>query len=124
MANTTTRTWMAGLTMTAALMGMGRPAAAAFPRVRSGSAAIRASIQRASVRSHTFRRLVDTINASDGIVYVEEGICGRAVWACFTSVTASGSNRILLVKIETAKKTDRDVMGAIGHELRHTIEVL
>ena len=67
--------------------------------------------------------MVETINASDGIVYVEDGQCGHGVRACFTSVTAAGRNRILSVKVDT-RNADWDLMGSIAHELRHTIEVL
>ena len=124
----TTRQLVVGLMMTG-LVAAGRPAAAAdagtaaMSRVRTSSATIAARIQQASEQSKTFRGLVETINASDGIVYVEEGVCGKGVRACFTNVTASGANRILLVKVDT-RKADWDLMGSIGHELRHTLEVL
>ena len=91
--------------------------------VRSSSPWLVALIEQASERSQTFRGLVETINASDGIVYVEEGPCGHGVRACFVSVTAAGPNRFLWVRVDT-HKADWDLMGDIGHELRHTIEVL
>jgi hypothetical protein len=125
MTKTTRHLMTVGLMMTG-LAGAERPAAAAdagtpaVSRVRTGSATIAARIQQASERSKTFRGIVDTINASDGIVYVEEGYCEKAVRACFVSVTASGPNRILLVKVDS-RKEDWDLMGSIGHELRHTI---
>ena len=86
----TTRHLMVGLMMTG-LVGAGRPAIAAGAghaasgRVRSSSAAIAALVQQASERSKTFRGLVETINASDGIVYVEDGTCGHGVLACFVT---------------------------------------
>jgi hypothetical protein len=124
----TTRQVMVGVMMTC-LVGAGRPAAAtgadeaAIGHVRSSNAAIAALIQQASERSKTFRGLLETINASDGIVYVEEGTCGHGVRACFATVTVAGPNRLLWLKVDT-RKADRDLMGIIGHELRHTIEVL
>jgi len=78
---------------------------------------------RAAERSTTFRRLVQDIDASDSYVYVDEGECGRGVHACFVSVTASRSQRFMWVKVDT-NKADADVMGSIGHELRHTLEVI
>jgi hypothetical protein len=39
------------------------------------------------------------------------------------AVTKAGANRMLRVKVDT-RKADWDLMGSIGHELRHTIEVL
>jgi hypothetical protein len=80
-------------------------------------------IQEATQRSATFRTLVDTIHASDGIVYVNEGDCGHGVRACLVDVTAAGSNRILRIQLDT-RKADWDLMGSIGHELRHAVEVL
>ncbi|HEY6363022.1 MAG TPA: hypothetical protein VIX63_18075, partial [Vicinamibacterales bacterium] len=80
-------------------------------------------IGQAAVRSETFRSLVETIDASDGIVYVEEGRCARGVRACFVGVTDAGPNRLLHVVVDT-RKAEWDLMGSIGHELRHTIEVL
>jgi len=101
--------------------------AARLPRVRATSPRLAAIIESACERSPTFHRLVETINESDGIVYVQEGQCGHGVRACFTSVTAAGSNRFLWVRIDTARvdwNTDWDLMGAIGHELHHAVEVL
>jgi hypothetical protein len=67
--------------------------------------------------------LVETIDASDSYMYVREGDCGHGVRACFVSLTMAGSRRIMWVKGDT-HKTDWDLMGSIGHELRHTIEVI
>ena len=98
MTNSTTRHLMVGLMMTV-LVGAGQPAFAegaetpAVNHVRSSSLAITALIQQASERSQTFRGLVATINASDGIVYVEEGACGHSVRACFVTVTMAGPSR-------------------------------
>jgi hypothetical protein len=91
--------------------------------VRSSNPAIRALIVRATEQSATFRRMVETITASESVVYVEYGTCRHYVKACLVNVTGTGAHRILWVKIDD-RKTDRDAMASIGHELRHTIEVL
>ena len=94
------------------------------PRVRSSHAYIRAMIDEAARRSVTFRRLVEAIEASDGIVYVEQGECSNNVRACLTlSITPTADYRFLRVLVD-ARKPDWDVMASIGHELRHAIEVL
>ena len=102
-------------------LGLAQRAAAteavSLPRVRSSRPWIGALIEQAIERSHTFRSLVETINASDGIVYVEEGHCGHGVRACFVHVTVAGPNRLLWVRVDT-HKADSDLMGDIGHELR------
>lgn len=91
--------------------------------VRSSNSDLIALIDRAGERSATFRSLVDTINGSDSIVFVEPGKCGHGVRACFVSVTAVDSHRYMRVVVDI-RKADWDLMGSIGHELRHTIEVI
>ena len=73
-----------------------------------------------------FARLIDTIEASDGIVHVSEGKCRHGARACLPlTVTVAGPFRILfiVVRIDT-RRADWDYMGSIGHELHHAIEVL
>jgi hypothetical protein len=91
--------------------------------VRSSKPELIALIEQAGERSATFRGLIETINGSDSIVFVEEGDCGHGVRACFVSVNASGAFRYMRVVVDT-RKADWDLMGSIGHELRHTIEVI
>jgi hypothetical protein len=92
--------------------------------VRSTDAVIRALITEAAGRSQTFRRLVETIEGTDGIVYVESGSCGHGVRACLVmSVTPAAGFRILRILIDMRQKP-RNLMASIGHELRHAIEVL
>jgi len=97
--------------------------------VRSSSAVVRALMEEAAQRSPTFERLVSAINRTDGIVYVEEGVCRRSVHACLVhSVTAVAGYRFLRILIDSrgASTHDRrlDLMGTIGHELWHAMEVL
>ena len=99
------------------------PPASSSTHVRSSSQTLLGLIQQAGQRSATFRGLVETIEASDTIVFVEEGLCGHGVRACFVSVAASGAYRYMRVVVDT-HKADWDLMGSIGHELRHTIEVI
>jgi hypothetical protein len=66
--------------------------------------------------------LVDTINASDGIVYVEAGRC-RYSRACLTGVSTAGEYRMLWVTIDT-RRVDSELIASIGHELQHAIEIL
>jgi hypothetical protein len=94
------------------------------PRVRSASPRVVAVIIEAAAQSKTFRGLVDWINTTDGVVYVEEGQCGHGVRACLLmTMTISGPNRLLQIRIDP-RKADRDFMASIGHELQHAVEVL
>ena len=63
-------------------------------RVRGVSPRMVAVINEAAARSMTFRRLVDQIGRTDGIVYVAEGQCGHPVRACLLhTLTLMGPNR-------------------------------
>jgi hypothetical protein len=93
-------------------------------RVRGVGPRLLAVINEATARSTTFRGLVDGINRTDGIVYVLEGECKHGVRACLSNtITMAGSNRVLRILVDP-RKTDRELMGSIGHELQHAIEVL
>jgi hypothetical protein len=93
-------------------------------RVRGVTTRVVAVINEAAAQSQTFRALVDRIGATDGIVYVAEGQCGHGVRACLLdTMTIAGPNRVLRILVDP-RRVDRDLMGSIGHELQHAIEVL
>jgi hypothetical protein len=96
-----------------------------MPRVRSnGDPLIVRLLQEGIQRSHTFRHLVERINASDGIVYVERGKCGHGVRACLElTVRVAGPNRVLRIVADSHRDHER-LLAAIGHELQHCIEAL
>ena len=97
----------------------------------SGSSVVQATprsraIDEATNASSTFQRLVATIEASNGIVYVEPGKCAERVPACLPAwMQSSGSYRFMRIVIDLKRlNSERVLMGAIGHELQHAIEVL
>ena len=97
----------------------------AMPRVRAEDSRIAALIIRAYRLSATFRHVVDTINETDGIVYVEPGQrCGRARACMMLKVTVAGPSRILRIVVDPRQADDCDLMASIGHELWHAAEVL
>ena len=99
--------------------------AASPPRVRSQSARVGAAIARGTAHSPTFRRLVETINATDGLVFVDEGVCARGVRACLLmSVSIAGPSRLLRILVNLRKAPGCETIEMIGHELQHAIEVL
>lgn len=91
--------------------------------VRSRSPQIAALIHRGTERSEMFRQLVETIDGSNGIVYVEDENCGHGVPACLHSVMTAGTYRFFRVKVD-ARNVDDHLMEMIAHELRHVVEVL
>jgi hypothetical protein len=96
-----------------------------IPRVRdNGDKAIAALLREAAERSPTFQRLVALIDATDGIVYIEEGACGHGVRACLPlTIKVAGPHRILRIVVNLRRARD-ELIAAIGHELRHALEVL
>ena len=125
--------WTCGFVMAIGLLAIpntataqaqpGDPAGAGIGHVRSHHEALRAMITTATEQSSTFRRMVETINASDGIVYIERGVCRHGVRACLVNVTSAGRHRSLFVNVDIIR-AERKLMAAIGHELRHAIEIL
>jgi hypothetical protein len=120
----------AGVVMTAAFLAVAQaasaestPAKVAISRIRSSSPIIGTLIRDAIERSHTFRQLAETIEASDGLVYVEFGRCPHDLLACLVAVNASGANRLLHARV-SRRTGDWYFIGSIAHELRHAIEVL
>jgi hypothetical protein len=91
--------------------------------VRTASRTIAAAIDTAMERSATFRALVATIEASDSIVFLTEGTCQHQARACFVALKPAGAFRLMFVEIDS-RYVDWDLMGSIGHELRHTVEVI
>ena len=101
-----------------------RPGAPAAAGVRTEDAGLSLLIRRATSQSPTFRRFVEAIQATDGIVYVARGRCGHSVRACLPLwMAVAGPNRILRVVVEEGTP-DRDAMASIAHELTHALEVL
>jgi len=93
-------------------------------RVRAPDNEIAAVIKDASARSKTFRDLLAKIEATDGLVYVENGKCGHSVRACLSlSVKVAGPNRVLRIQVD-ARLKDCELIEGIGHELQHAMEIL
>ena len=94
------------------------------PRVRILSPQMAHAFRDGISRSPTFLRLVDAINASDGIVYVEYGVCRSVARGCLLgSLNLAGPHRILRVVIRKTQLAD-DLVVSLGHELQHALEVL
>ena len=93
-------------------------------RVRGGSPRVAALIIEAAAHSDTFRGLIDQLRQTDGIALIREGPCGLGVRACLVhAMTIAGPNRMLFILVD-GRASDRDLMGSIGHELQHALEVL
>jgi hypothetical protein len=93
-------------------------------RVRGVESGVTTLIRAGEAQSATFKRLLNDIEATDGLVYVERGRCGGGVRSClYFPESANGPTRVLRIYIDD-RKPDRDVIPSIGHELQHALEVL
>jgi hypothetical protein len=91
--------------------------------VRSTDAAMLEVFRDGSRRSKTFKSLVDALNQTSTIVYVERGVCGFGHYAaCLPhAVTLAGGIRYLRVLVDTSRTAD--VTALIAHELQHALEI-
>jgi hypothetical protein len=93
-------------------------------RVRIQNLDLSALIRQATDRSPTFRWIVDAIQASDGIVYVQRDRCRHYVRSCLMLwMGFAGPYRVLRVNV-AGGENDIETMASIANELRHALEVL
>jgi hypothetical protein len=93
--------------------------------VRTTNAVIATLIEQGKQQSPTFRGLLNVIDTTDGLVYVDQGTCPGGYKACLMhSVTLAGPNRMLRAKVDVRRADRGDLIPLLGHELRHAIEIL
>ena len=107
------------------IYGAPAPQGPAMPRVRAENPVLSAAIVQGAERSKTFSRLIEAMNATDGLVYVLEGRCGQGVRACLhMSVELAGENRLLRILVTPRRAPGCELIASIGHELQHALEAL
>lgn len=93
------------------------------PRVRPKDAKAATLLRLGLERSPTLRGLVDRIEQGRVIVYIElEPRLRRQLSGCITFVAAVGDFRYVRASINPTLLTDQRI-AAIGHELRHVLEI-
>jgi predicted transcriptional regulator len=102
----------------------GRPANQQIgPRVRALTPISQDLLTQGVRRSRTFRRIVDELEKSDIVVYLEvsktlpAGLDGR-----LTFMTAAGGVRYLYAQVSSTQSFE-ELIAAAGHELQHAVEV-
>ena len=112
--------------LTGASTALAEPARATDPlgsHVRGASPAINLLIARGMDRSPTFKRLIEQLNQTDVVVYIETnvqlpvGIEGRLMF-----MTSAGGVRYLHAQV-TAGLGFESLIAITGHELQHALEV-
>lgn len=93
--------------------------------VRSDSPIVLSAIDIATERSATFRRLLESIESTDGLVYIIEGQCPRGVPACLhLSIGTAGPRRLLRITVNPRRSPGCQLVQLIAHELQHAMEAL
>jgi hypothetical protein len=95
-----------------------------FDRVRSGSPEMVSLLREAYRRSMTFQRLVDRIERSAVIVYIEVGTCPERRRGCLLHwVAGFGPERYLRIVVKADQQRDR-LLAVVGHEMQHVVEAI
>ena len=118
--------------VTATAWSLGGPACSCRRARRRFGACVRdnpliaALIEHAITHSPTFKGLVATVEASNGIVYVQYCRCPGRIVACLPiSMTSGGGNRFMHIVVNRERiESDGQLLGPVGHELQHATEVL
>lgn len=92
--------------------------------VRSTDARILRTLREGCTRSATFNSLVDQINDTSTIVYVELGICSFGHFkACLPhSIAVVGDTRYIRIVVDPSQRGPQE-LALIGHELQHALEI-
>jgi hypothetical protein len=93
------------------------------PHVRATCAQMLRAVTSGAEASSTLRGLVDRLQASDVVVYLmARRSRSSAIAAHVAFISAAGGRRYLLVAIDP-KYSGAQLIGLIGHELRHAVEI-
>lgn len=91
--------------------------------VRTSEPNIRALVEAGRLHSPTFRRLLETLNESDVIVYVRTKLTRPGLYAYLAhNMVTAGGHRYLRVALDPQGSWRRAV-ASLGHELQHAVEV-
>lgn len=91
--------------------------------VRSTEPRIVTLIEAGIAGSATFRRLIETLNESDVIVYIKLNRTRQALGGYLAhTIVAQGRYRYLSISVESAGSRRR-LVSLLAHELQHAVEV-
>ncbi len=90
-------------------------------RVRGADQRARSLLQEGASRSGTFRALLEALDRSDVIVYVQTLSLDRPGALLF--VSASSGVRFLRILVRACGRPDDEMIAWLGHELQHAVEI-
>jgi hypothetical protein len=96
-------------------------------RIRATTAQLTALLRAGPARSKTFRALVDRLERSEVLVYIEPGRCRPndpvRLTGCLIFLGSSGGLRVFRIIVDVGGP-ERSLIATIGHELHHAVEVV
>jgi hypothetical protein len=111
------------MALAALVFGLIAPFLIFDPHVRSEAPDLRALLQEGVARSATIARLVDRLQASDVVAYLEYGYAMPHDEAGSVSfLSAAGGRRYLRIRIRR-DLLRKQQLAILGHELRHALEI-
>ncbi len=90
-------------------------------RVRGADEKARSLMQKGASRSATFRALLEALDRSDVVVYVQTVSLDRPSALLFVSATSH--MRYLRILVRSSGRPDDELIAWLGHELRHAVEI-
>jgi hypothetical protein len=112
---------VAGLVLASVIGAAGQPVS--LGHVRATEARTLAIVEDGVSRSATFRRLVETLDASDVIVYIVPKFHREALAGYLAHrLTVAGPLRYIKIALDMNGPRDR-VVALMAHELQHAVEV-
>jgi hypothetical protein len=95
-----------------------------YTRVRSNDQYLIRLIRRGYDQSPTFKALVDALQHSNVIVFVQMGRCaGGRIRSCLVAVAGSDRDRHIRIRLDPQHTVENGLIAAAGHELQHAVEV-
>lgn len=92
-------------------------------RVRTVDSRVRSTLFNGVVRSRTFASLVDAIDRSDLIVYIElQHELPRALEGRLVLASKAGGQRYVRIQLHARLAQDQ-MIAVLGHELQHAVEI-
>jgi hypothetical protein len=100
-----------------------RPPSAPLPHLRAIEVGLLTEVREGCRRSPTFRNLVDRIEHSDVVVYLESGAVMPPLTKAYTRwVGASATLRFVRVAVKIPASSET-IIALLGHEFEHALEV-
>src|SRR6476661_4702430 len=107
-----------------ATLGAEQPRSPRFQNVRSNEANVLLAVTACYERSITCRQLIDTIESSTTIAYVNTGWCRTsAPSSCLNFLAMTASQRFLRITLDPALHGDTAI-EMLAHELQHAVEIV